>query len=165
MSTKRYEVRVRYQGVSTYFVDASSDEDAAELARARYRNGAPNEATGSEYEEIVGTDARPIATGISRVEVTLVSAAEAAFKILTDKLLDEAYRFAPETGSDTIRAYCTVLLNLDWRGDRAGEIRDTLRRVASYAARGAIEEARIAARHLGNMVNGRAWCDGNGRAG
>jgi hypothetical protein len=175
MSSKRYEVRVRYQGVSTYFVEANSDEEAAELARARYRNGEPDEATGSEYEEIVGADVRPIApadvnlatrrVGHERVEATGMRNAEAAFKILTDRLLDAASRFTSEGGSDALRAYCAVLLDLGWSGDRAVSIRDTLRRAAFYAASGAVEETRIGARQLGNMVHGREWYDGDGRAG
>ena len=60
---KRYEVRVRYQGVSTYFVEADSDEEAAELGRTRYCNGEPQDATGSEYEEIVGVGVEPSSTG------------------------------------------------------------------------------------------------------
>jgi hypothetical protein len=160
MSTKGYEVRVRYQGVSTYFVEAHDEEEAADLARARYRNGGPDETTGSEYEEIVGTDVRAIAATLPPV-----SSAEAAFKILTTKLLDAAYRYTPGRGSDTLRAYCTVLLDLDWRGERVAAIRDTLHKVAFYAASGAIEETRIGARHISNMVNGREWYEGNGRAG
>jgi hypothetical protein len=53
-SKKRYEVRISYQGVSTYLIDADSEEKAAELARERYRRGGPEDATGSEYEDIVG---------------------------------------------------------------------------------------------------------------
>ena len=77
MSTKRYEVRVRYEGVSTYFVDADSDEEADELARARYRNGEPEEATGSEHEEIVGVTVVPISTGNADVASKRVGAAHA----------------------------------------------------------------------------------------
>jgi hypothetical protein len=100
---------------------------------------------------------------ISRKEAN-VNDTETAFRVLTNKLLDAAYRFTPEGGSDTLRAYCAVLLDLDWRGERAAAIRGTLHKVAFYAASGAVEETRIGVRQVGNMVNGREWYDGNGRA-
>ena len=62
-SKRRYEVRVRYQGVSTYVVEAGSDEEAAELGRLRYRNGEPEDATGSEHEEVVSVAVSPIPAG------------------------------------------------------------------------------------------------------
>jgi hypothetical protein len=98
-------------------------------------------------------------------EVTTVNETETAFKVLTAKLLDAADHFSSHGSSDTIRAYCTVLLDLGWQGDRALSIRDGLRKVAFYAASGAVEETRIGVRQIGNMVNGREWYDGNGRAG
>jgi hypothetical protein len=98
-------------------------------------------------------------------EVTNVNETEMAFKILTAKLLDAADRFSSHGSSDTIRAYCTVLLDLGWHRDRAVSIRDGLHKVTFYAAGGAVEETRIGVRQIGNMVNGREWYDGNGRAG
>lgn len=170
---KTYEVRISYQGVSTYFVEAANDEKAAEIGRTRYRNGAPEETTGSEYEEIMGVSTQVISTvqgqpasrATPRIERKEGKGVNAVFTALTDKLFDAAYRFTPEGGSDTIRAYCTVLLDLGWRGDRAVGIRDVLGKVAFWAASGAVEETRIGARQLGNMVHGREWYDGNGRAG
>jgi hypothetical protein len=58
---KTYEVRISYQGVSTYFVEAANEEKAAELVLARYLKGEPEEATGSEYEEIVDVTTRLLA--------------------------------------------------------------------------------------------------------
>jgi hypothetical protein len=101
---------------------------------------------------------------ISRKEGAKVNETETAFKVLTAKLLDAADRFSSHGSSDTIRAYCTVLLDLGWSGDRAVSILDGLRKVSFYAANGAVEETRIGARQVGNMVNGREWYDGNGRA-
>lgn len=168
--TKTYEVRLAYHGVSTYFVEAANDERAAELGRTRYHNGDPEEVTGSEYEEIVSISTqiipsvprRPASRATSRTEGKGVNA---VFTTLTDKLLDAADRFSSRGSSDTIRAYCTVLLDLGWQGDHATAIRDVLGKVAFYAASGAVEETRIGARQLGNMVHGRAWYDGDGRAG
>ena len=170
-SPRKYEVGVCYEGVSTYFVDAGSDEEAAELGRARYRNGAPEEATGSEYEEIVGVSTqiistipgRPVSRATSQADWREGNGPNVVFKTLTDKLLDAAERFSSRGSSDTVRAYCTVLLDLGWQDDHATAIRDVLGKVVFYAASGAVEETRIGARQLGNMVHGREWYDGDGR--
>jgi hypothetical protein len=173
-STKTYEVRIFYEGVSIYFVDADSDEQAAERGRGRYVNGEPEDVTGSEYEEIVRVAVEPVsgpATGqcssrATSLEVAVnVDETDAAFKILTDKLLDAAGRFTSQGGSDTIRAYCAVLLDLDWHGERGVSIRGGLHNVMFYAASGAVEETRNRVQQIGNMVNGREWYDGNGRSG
>ncbi len=170
---RTYEVRISYQGVSSYFVEADDEEKATELGRTRYRNGAPEETTGSEYEEIVGVSTqlipivpgRPASRATSRTKEKEGKGVNAVFTALTDKLLDAVERFSSRGSSDMLWAYCTVMLDLGWQGDQASAIRDTLGKVALYAASGAIEETRIGARHIGNMVHGRAWHDGNGRAG
>ncbi len=48
----KYEVRVLYEGVATYVVEASDVDSAEEAGRARYVNGEPEDSTGNEWEEI-----------------------------------------------------------------------------------------------------------------
>jgi hypothetical protein len=47
-----YEVRIKYEGTSTYFVQADNSEDAAEEASSLFKNGADGTSTGVEYEKI-----------------------------------------------------------------------------------------------------------------
>lgn len=52
---EQFEVRIRYEGVATFFVSTDEGkEQAEEIGRARYANGEPEDATGSEWEEITG---------------------------------------------------------------------------------------------------------------
>jgi hypothetical protein len=50
----KYAVCIRYHGISHYVVDASSPEEAEEMAREMYLNGEPETPLGGEFEEIDG---------------------------------------------------------------------------------------------------------------
>jgi hypothetical protein len=57
----KYEVHIKYEGTSTYLVEASSWKEAEDIATKLYYDGEDPDNCGGDYENITDIDTNPVA--------------------------------------------------------------------------------------------------------